>query len=160
MTKRILTDAQASDISQLMTWFSDSAAIAAWGGPAFRFPFTESSFHKDCRWPDMASFVLRDDDGLTEAFGQLYERYGRINLARIAVHPDRRGRRLGQQLLTGLITEGQEMFSLAEFSLFVLINNSTALRLYNSMGFQQASFPEGAPLQDVCLYMTRPVSRV
>ena len=70
MTKRILTDAEASDIKQLMTWFPDSTAIAAWGGPAFRFPFTESTFREDCHWGDMASFVLRDEDGLTEAFGQ------------------------------------------------------------------------------------------
>lgn len=159
MTRRILTNAQASDIGQLMTWFPDSAAIAEWGGPAFRFPFTESSFNEDCRWRDMATFVLRDDDGLMEAFGQMYERYGRINLARIAVNPDRRGRRVGHHLLIGLIAEGQRLFSLTEFGLFVLINNSAAVRLYRSMGFEQASFPEGAPLQDICLYMTRPVSR-
>ena len=70
MTKRILTDAEASDINRLRAWFPDSAAIAAWGGPAFRFPFSESTFEEDCRWRDMATFVLRDSDGFTEAFGQ------------------------------------------------------------------------------------------
>jgi ribosomal-protein-alanine N-acetyltransferase len=159
MANRVLTDAEASDIKQLMAWFPDSAATAAWGGPRFRFPFTESIFHEDCHWREMASLVLRDDDGFTEAFGQLYERYGRINLARIAVHPERRGRGLGRQLISALITEGERLFSLAEFSLFVLSNNSAALRLYFSLGFVQAPYPEGAPLQDICFYMTRPVSR-
>lgn len=146
-----------SDIDILMTWFASAAQTAVWGGPGFRHPFSRASFHADCHWLDISSYALRDQADDVVAFGQLYERFGRINLARIAVNPAYRSKGVGKVLLDNLIDEGRRIFDLPEFSLFVMSDNQVARRLYLSAGFARAEFPDGAPMKDICHYMTRPV---
>ena len=149
-----LQAADENDLRSLMTWFPDAESTRVWGGPAFRFPFTFESFIADARWPGMSSWCLKDDKGMA-GFGQFYDRYHRINLARIAVHPQRRGEGLGKQLLAQLMAEACKAMDCAEFSLFVYRDNRAAIRCYTAMGFEIAEFPPDAPLRDVTWYMTR-----
>jgi ribosomal protein S18 acetylase RimI-like enzyme len=51
--------------------------------------------------------------------------------------------------------EGERLFGLPESSLFVRTDNLVARRLYTSLGFAIAEFPKGAPMLDICYYMTR-----
>ena len=157
MGPRSLISARSADIDTLMSWFTDEASTAIWGGPRFRYPFTRQSFHDDCHWHDMATFVLQDATGLMVGFGQLYERANRIHLARIGVSPEHRGCGIGRELVQALLDEGRHMFELQGYSLFVLIDNPVACKLYSSMGFIRSEFPAGAPMQNICYYMIRPV---
>jgi ribosomal protein S18 acetylase RimI-like enzyme len=150
-----LTNAQSADIDALMSWFPDQASVANWGGPEFRHPFDRETFREDCRWQKMASFVLTDANVRQLGFGQLYERSGRTHLARISVNPERRNRGVGRILVSKLMEEGERLFGLPESSLFVRTDNLVARRLYTSLGFAIAEFPKGAPMQDICYYMTR-----
>ena len=152
-----LTTARSTNIDALMPWFTDEASTAIWGGPQFRYPFTRESFHEDCHWHDIATFVQQDATGLMVGFGQLYERSNRIHLARISVSPEHRGCGIGRVLVQALLDEGPRMFELPEYSLFVRKDNPVACKLYSSMGFVRSEFPVGAPMQDICYYMTRPV---
>lgn len=151
----LLTAARSMDIDAMMAWFPDQESVANWGGPNFRHPFDQESFHQDCRWHDMASYVLKDSEESFLGFGQLYERAGRIHLARISVSPDYRGIGIGRIMLHKLMNEGVRIFQMPEFSLFVLRNNPVAYRLYSSAGFTPSEFPKDAPLKDICYYMTR-----
>lgn len=156
---RSLTTARSTDIDALMPWFTDEAGTTSWGGPQFRYPFTRESFHEDCHWHDMETFVLRDATGLLVGFGQLYERSNRIHLARIGVSPEHRGCGIGRVLVQALLDEGLRMFGFPEYSLFVRKDNPVAYKLYSSLGFVRSEFPVDAPMQDICYYMTRQVSR-
>ena len=118
-----LAAAEDRDFDDLMTWFPTAKATNVWGGPMFRFPFSRESFIEDCRWPEVRAFVLRDQDTLV-AFGQFYERYGRINLARLAVNPARRGEGLGSRLVAALMREAPRYFDSSEYSLFVYRDRS------------------------------------
>ena len=151
-----LIEATDEHLPELMTWFTDARSVLEWGGPEFRFPFDDASFRTDCRWGEMASFRLEDPDGQFAAFGQLYERYGRINLARLAAHPEMRGRGVGKRLIGLMIEIGPKLLSCKEFSLFVLRENIMALRCYRSMGFEIQDYPSDAPMPDQCYYLTRP----
>jgi ribosomal protein S18 acetylase RimI-like enzyme len=153
-----LIPAVASDVDVLMRWFPTADATAQWGGPRFRFPFTRQSFLEDCHWASMASYVQREGDELL-AFGQFYERYGRINLARLAVDPGRRGEGHGGRLVRALLDESKRHLDNSEYSLFVYRDNEPALRCYRAAGFRVSRYPEGAPLADECYYLTRPVER-
>ena len=102
----------------------------------------------------MSSWCLRNDDELL-GFGQYYDLYHRIHLARIAVHPAKRGQGFGRQLLSMLMREACKSMDSAEFSLFVYRDNEAAIRCYAASGFEVADFPEGAPLRDVTCYMVR-----
>ena len=147
-----------SDIDQLMKWFPDADATRIWGGPDFRHPFNRHSFAEDIHWGRMVTFSLRSPAGELAGFGQLYERLQRINLARLAVNPTLRGQGIGRRLVEMLMTLGPQMFSCAEFSLFVYRENVVAAKCYESFGFKVTSYPNGVPLGEDCDYLTRPVA--
>ena len=153
-----LEDSVAGDVDHLMTWFPDADSIDIWGGPGFRFPFTRNSFLEDMHWGKMASFSLRDPSGDLAAFGQLYEKFGCINLARLVANPDTRGQGVGSRLVGMLMTVGRPMFTCSKFSLFVFRGNAPALKCYQSMGFNITDYPDEMPHGDICDYMTRPVA--
>ena len=153
-----LVPAVATDVDVLMRWFPTAAATARWGGPGFRYPFTRQTFLEDSRWSSMPPYVLRRGNEML-GFGQFYERYGRINLARLAVDPGRRGEGLGGRLVRAMLDESRRHLDNGEYSLFVYRDNEPALRCYRSAGFEIAEYPEGAPLADECYYLTRPVEK-
>lgn len=153
-----LARSEQSDIDALMGWFSTAKDVSDWGGPKFRFPFTLESFQRDCHWPEMASFSLRDGTGQLCAFGQLYERNHRINLARLVVRPSRRRQGIGRRLVTMLMSVGTRLLPLDEFSLFVFRDNLPALKCYRSLGFEVRDYPADQKLGDKCYYLTRPVA--
>jgi ribosomal protein S18 acetylase RimI-like enzyme len=151
-----LVEAEDRDLEELMSWFGEASEVNVWGGPRFRFPFTRETFREDCRWGRMPSFRLNSPDGEFAAFGQMYERYGRINLARLVVNPGMRGQGIGKRLVGSLIDTGAELYAADEFSLFSYRDNAAALGCYRSMGFVIHDYPEGAPLADECHYLVRP----
>jgi ribosomal protein S18 acetylase RimI-like enzyme len=156
----ILDETVESDIDLLMKWFPDADTTRIWGGPDFRHPFNRHSFAEDIHWGRMATFSLRSPAGEFAAFGQLYERLKRINLARLVVNPSMRAQGIGKRLIEALMTLGPQMFSCTEFSLFVYRDNVVAAKIYESMGFKITSYPDKAVLGEVCDYLTRPVAKL
>jgi ribosomal protein S18 acetylase RimI-like enzyme len=152
----ILREAIATDIDELMRWFPKSDDVHVWGGPWFRFPFTRGTFTKDIHWGKMDSFCLCDSSRRVVAFGQLYERDGRIHLARLVVIPEMRGHGLGRRLIEMLMTAGQAIFPGKDYSLFVFRENKPAYDCYKSLGFEIADYPDDMPHADVCYYLIRP----
>lgn len=152
-----LRPSEQRDIDVLMRWFPCREAVREWAGPVFRFPFTRHSFAEDIHWGRMASFSLCGPSGRLAGFGQLYEREARIHLARLVVAPACRGQGAGQCLVERLMLQGKSLYDLPAYSLFVFRENAKALRCYEAAGFRVADYPEGAPLPDRCIYLTRPV---
>lgn len=150
-----IAEATDRDLGELMSWFHDAAEVDIWGGPRFRFPFTKASFRKDCHWGRMPGFRLNSPAGEFSAFGQMYQRYGRINLARLVVNPGMRGQGVGRRLVGLLMEMGPQLFPADEFSLFAYRHNAAALGCYRSMGFVIRDYPEGARMADQCYYLTR-----
>lgn len=140
-----------------MGWFPNEDAIRTWGGPDFAFPFSPDTFRRDLHWPDMASFSLLSPANEFAAFGQAYERIGRINLARLVVNPELRGKGVGQRLVRMLMACAADLMPLAEFSLFVYRDNAAALQCYQSVGFEVNEYPHEHVLKEQCYYLTRPV---
>jgi ribosomal protein S18 acetylase RimI-like enzyme len=130
-----LVEAADQDLEELMSWFGSAAEVDRWGGPRFCYPFTAKTFRRDCHWGRMPSFRLNSPAGEFAAFGQMYERYGRINLARLVVHPDLRGAGVGKRLVAALIEIGPTLYTAEEFSLFSYRHNTAALGCYRAMGF-------------------------
>lgn len=152
-----LNVATEADVSHLMSWFPTARSVEIWGGPKFRCPFTAETFQKDMHWRQMDSYCLVDPAGDMLAFGQIYERHGRINLARLVVSPDRRRQGIGKQLVALLMEKGRESFPLQEYSLYVYTDNYPAKACYAGMGFQEREFPVGDETADAFIYMTRSV---
>ena len=152
-----LRDATEDDLDRLMGWFTDARSVNLWGGPKFRYPFSPETFREDCHWGRMATFILESPGGEFAAFGQVYERYRRINLARLIVHPELRGQGVGGRLVELLIDVGPRIVDRPELSLFVYRDNTPALECYQQAGFRIQDYPLDASMGDLCFYLTRPV---
>jgi ribosomal protein S18 acetylase RimI-like enzyme len=154
-----LEHASERDVDELMSWFNDQHSTGIWGGPNFRYPFDRESFVEDCRWHEISTFCLRNPENAFSAFGQIYERNKRMNLARLVAHPEMRGQGVGKRLVQMLMTAGAELLHLDEYSLYVYRDNAPALKCYLSLGFEIQGSPPDEALADVCYYMTRTVER-
>jgi ribosomal protein S18 acetylase RimI-like enzyme len=147
-----------ADRAVLMRWFGDESSVRIWGGPAFRYPFTEASFREDALWDSLAGFALRDPAGRLAAFGQIYDHLGRIHLARLVVEPGRRGGGVGRRLILALLEAGHQRWPYDEASLYVYRDNEPALACYRSLGFRAVEFPAvRAELAGSCYFLTRPL---
>ena len=152
-----LSTASESDISYLMSWFPTERSTDIWGGPKFRYPFTPETFQEDVHWRDMDTYCLVDSSGEMLAFGQIYERHGRINLARLVVSPDRRRQGIGKQFVCLLMEQGRKNIARQEYSLYVYRDNHPAKACYAGLGFEESEYPENDEMAETCIYMTRPV---
>ncbi|WP_231758835.1 GNAT family N-acetyltransferase [Microbulbifer elongatus] len=155
--KTTLSPFQQSDMPELMAWIDSEQACRVWAGSWFQYPFNQQTFSRDCRWQDMPTYVLRDDDGLMLAFGQYYKRLDCCHLARLIVSPRNRRQGLGAQLVVKLVAEGSRQLGLTRASLFVLKSNAGAQELYQSLGFRTCEYPEPEPSLEICHYMVAPV---
>ncbi len=141
----MLVEATREHLREMMGWFPDAQACRTWGGPEFRFPFTETTFSEDSRQASLPSYALVGEAGELLAFGQFYLRAGRCHLGRLAVAPALQGRGLGRRLVVALAELGCRTLGCEECSLFVVPENEVAVGLYEKLGFSVATYPEEGP---------------
>ena len=151
-TLELATD---GDIQEVMTWFPDADAVNIWGGPVFRYPFTDETFREDCHLDITETYALRNGDGELAAFGQSYERDGRGHLARLVSNPRLRRQGAGRQLIRMIVASLAARRDYGEYSLFVYRDNEPAYRCYLSLGFVVRDYPDDAPMPDKCYFLTR-----
>ena len=150
-----LVPASLDHVDSLKNWFMDDMAAASWGGPAMRFPFTSESFLEDIHWGKMPAWSVVGSNGVLQAFGQYYPRDQRCHLARLAVAPDVRGQGIGQAFIGLLMNRGMLELGVSACSLFVAMNNATALVCYQKLGFEYADWPDWTEPVDGIRFMVR-----
>jgi ribosomal protein S18 acetylase RimI-like enzyme len=144
---------KGAQLLELMSWFPDKKSCQTWGGPDFRFPYTETTFQADAKLEILPTRALVQDDGAFIGFGQYYLRAGRCHLGRLAIAPRLRGRGLGSTLVHKLCEEGSGELGVESYSLFVLPDNENALRLYRRLGFAVVPYPESLHGVENHIYM-------
>ena len=154
-----LAPAADSEFDEVMSWFPDAGSVDIWGGPNFRYPFTNQTFREDCHPDVMSSYVLRNRDNELAAFGQSYERDGRGHLARLVSNPALRRQGAGRQLIRMIIAALEMSGDYDEYSLFVYRHNAPAYQCYLSLGFTVAEYPDDAVMPDKCFFLTKRATR-
>jgi ribosomal protein S18 acetylase RimI-like enzyme len=137
-----LIEATEAHVPQIMTWFPTEDSCRVWGGPEFRFPFTAETFLADSKLTSMPSYALVRESAEVCGFGQFYLRVARCHLSRLAVAPAYRGQGLGTQLIEMLLQEGKKTLGVTQGSLFVHVTNTSAIALYERLGFIRSPYPE------------------
>ncbi|GAA0854051.1 GNAT family N-acetyltransferase [Aliiglaciecola litoralis] len=137
-----LTKAAAGDTPQLHTWFDNLHDIQYWGGPSMDYPISLCSFSEKLKMDSLASFKLAQGTQPLLAFGQAYLRAKRIHFCRLAVSPSHRGKGLGRTLVNSLMQHAPNHVDGNGYSLFVMADNEIAIKLYQSLGFHLAQYPE------------------
>ena len=145
-----------AQVPELMSWFTDAAALRTWGGPDLRFPFTAASFREDSRVDSIDSFSLVSEGRSIAAFGQCYVRVGRCHFGRVGGSPRWRGQGLGTRRFRELAGWGVAEFGPRDRSLFVNRTNTEAHRLYLRLGFREETYPEAMPQGMDAHYMIAP----
>jgi ribosomal protein S18 acetylase RimI-like enzyme len=137
-----LIEATREHLLQMRSWFPSQDSCRIWGGPEFRFPFTEQTFLADSKYAEFPSYALIRGSTELCGFGQFYRRAGRCHLSRLAISPECRGQGLGTQLIALLQKTGKERLGTTEYSLFVSVTNTAAKALYERLGFTCMPYPE------------------
>ena len=119
---------------------ADVAAVVAIERNVYPFPWTEGIF-ADCLRVGYHCTVLEIDYVLV-GYGIVASGAGEAHLLTVCVREEVRSRGCGRALLTGLIRQAASAGAGVIF-LEVRPANTTAIRLYEVMGFQQSGFRAG-----------------
>lgn len=129
---------QPEDFIYLTNWISDPKILFVFAGPSWNFPITidQINDHQN-KFPHKQLYIGLDDDGIPFAIGEIIghepnaPRIGRLLIG----DPAKRGFGLGKKFITALINQCLEVFPTHEICLFVLEENSIAIRAYKNLGF-------------------------
>jgi len=150
-----LIQPQENHLLEMMSWFSSEQELTNWSGPNFRYPYDISSFAEDLKLDSLSSFVYVSNKSEFLAFGQYYQRLGKCHLGRLIVNPVCRGKGIASKLMSQICELGLKELKVKKCSLFVLANNSNAIKAYEKFGFSFTNYPDEI-LLDNCLYMVKP----
>ncbi len=152
-TSKTLLPCTDQDLVGVFRWFNSEKAVFYWGGPDLSYPLQIKRFKTESKYHKSHSYVLKQGRTLL-AFGQIYPRLDHCHLGRLVVSPQHRGQGVGACLIEALLHEGEGLLGLSRGSLFVLSDNTSAMKLYQKLGFTPTEYPQTIPLEN-CLYMTR-----
>ena len=107
---------------------------------AYPFPWSEGIF-RDCLRSGYICCVVEIDD-IIMGYGVMSSGAGEAHVLNVCVAEPWRGRGIGGQLL-GHLLEFADSLSVSEVFLEVRVSNTTAIRLYSSLGFSQIGVRRG-----------------
>lgn len=163
-TKRVsqpsttLRRANPSDVGVPLSWSPTQELLRRWAGPSVRWPATAESLWEDINNANATTFVLESAEFGVVGFGQVRHREEKFgHLARVIVSPNHRGKGFGRALCTALMVEAPRLHPITGYSLYVYLDNPTAINLYESLGyFSSGTHPDYADM----LLMLAPLEAV
>jgi [ribosomal protein S18]-alanine N-acetyltransferase len=119
---------------------ADVSAVAAVERASYQFPWSEGIF-RDCVRVGYLCRVVEVSDVII-GHGIVSTGAGEAHILNLCVRPQFRCRGVGRQLLRHLL-ERSRALGMAEAFLEVRPSNTTAIRLYQSLGFEQVGVRRG-----------------
>jgi [ribosomal protein S18]-alanine N-acetyltransferase len=119
---------------------ADVSAVAAVERASYQFPWSEGIF-RDCVRVGYLCRVVEVSDVII-GHGIVSTGAGEAHILNVCVRPEFRCRGVGRQLLRYLL-ERSRALGMAEAFLEVRPSNTTAIRLYQSLGFEQVGVRRG-----------------
>ena len=102
----------------------------------FSDPWSENSIANELKNP-LSFWLVADDNGTVLGYVGSQTVMGESDMMNIAVHPDYRNQGVATGLIVGLVEELRKRGSHC-LTLEVRASNETAIRLYRTLGFQEA----------------------
>jgi ribosomal protein S18 acetylase RimI-like enzyme len=140
------------------SWATTAAEVAAWCSRS-EAPVPPEVIVEWSTPPDVRAYLLVDTDATPVAYGELWidDDEHEVELARIIVDPNRRGRRFGRRFVAELATMAQTIHPATIMR--VQPGNDTAVACYRAAGFRrldpdaEREWNQGQPT--AYLWMTR-----
>jgi ribosomal protein S18 acetylase RimI-like enzyme len=154
--------AAESDFAAVCHWFLSvklattseaNSFIRQWVGPNITYPCSVEQLASHLIAGQYQSFVLAEHANII-GFGQIQLVKQRAHLARLAINPIYRGQGHAKRLLAELIENARQKIELKEVSLFVYLENTTAIACYEKFGFAESVTPTRINSVVGCRFMT------
>lgn len=120
----------------------DIPAVLQIEGLSFSSTWPPNAFANELRDNKLAHYFVGRIDGRIVAYGGIWVILEDSHITTIAVHPDQRGQRLGEEMLVHLLDEAIERGA-SWITLEVRETNDVAQRLYRKYGFTVVSTRRG-----------------
>lgn len=109
---------------------------------SFKTPWSRESFAEELTKNSLARYIVAKVDGKVAAYGGMWIVLDEGHITNIAVHPDYRGRKIGEKLVRALIQKAKDN-NAASITLEVRASNDAARSLYKKLGFEDSGIRKG-----------------
>ena len=138
----VLREFRESDAREVARWPSSLAEVRRWAGSDPGWPVDVAVFGRWHADPDVRPYILGEGEEPI-GYGEVWvdEPEQEVELARIIISPDQRGRGVGRRLVRQLL-ERAALAGLPDAFVRVVPENVAAIGCYRGAGFSPVSEPE------------------
>lgn len=137
---------------------ADVGQVSVNEAACFSMPWSENAFY-DVLTRKEAIYLVAEVDGSIVGHCGVTNIVGEGEITNVAVLAEYRGRGLGREMLSRLLTEG-EAAGITDFTLEVRAGNAAAIHLYETLGFLSEGIRPGfydSPREDALIMWKRQV---
>ncbi|MCK8075451.1 GNAT family N-acetyltransferase [Vibrio sp. 1CM2L] len=143
---------KASDAEEIVTWFTSLEDYVLWGGRTFGWPLEAASIIERSQEPHVELYTFSAskshsepnadssaDSNTNNLLGFMeFQRMSdnELRFCRVAIHPNLRGKGLGQSMLETALEAAKEIPNVTTITLAVFKQNHGAKRCYDKAGFE------------------------
>ncbi|PMO68894.1 GNAT family N-acetyltransferase [Vibrio splendidus] len=139
---------KASDAEEIITWFTSQEDYILWGGRTFGWPLEAASIIERSQESHVELYTFsasksysepNTDSNANDLLGFMeFQRMSdnELRFCRVAIHPNQRGKGLGQLMLETALEAAKEIPNITTITLAVFKQNHGAKRCYDKAGFQ------------------------
>lgn len=109
---------------------------------SFKTPWSRESFEEELSRNNLARYIVAKAGGKVVAYGGMWIVLDEAHITNIAVHPEYRGRGLGEKVTRELLKTAEESGAV-RVTLEVRASNDIARKLYNKLGFADNGVRKG-----------------
>ena len=108
----------------------------------FSLPWSREALRLEVEKNKCAKYFSVKADGLVVGYGGMWLILDEAHITNVAVHPDYRRRGLGRLIMRTLMEEAARL-GIERMTLEVRVSNRPAIRLYESLGFEEGGLRKG-----------------
>ena len=133
---------KASDADEIVTWFTSLEDYVLWGGRTFGWPLEASSIIERSQEPHVELYTFSTsstNSNTNDLLGFMeFQRMSdnELRFCRVAIHPNQRGKGLGQSMLETALKVAKEIPNVTTITLAVFKQNHGAKRCYDKAGYE------------------------
>ncbi len=122
--------------------FEDIEQVCEIENLSFTTPWSRESFESEISKNSLAKYIVAKVDGKVAAYGGMWIVLDEGHITNIAVHPDFRGRQIGENIVQALFQIAKDSKA-AHVTLEVRASNEVARNLYKKLGFVDSGTRKG-----------------
>jgi ribosomal-protein-alanine N-acetyltransferase len=114
----------------------DIAEVHAIERMSFATPWSQQAFYQELTGNNVAQYIVCERAGKLLGYAGMWVMIDEAHMTNVAVHPDERGQKIGDQLLRQMMAIGYRLGA-ERITLEVRVSNDVARNLYKKYGFRE-----------------------